>query len=125
MNELTKGQSCILLRNGMQVWIDNDKAEKLQVILQDITESKFIKFEDKTLNTADITGVFTAFDLEEFNRIKNGEWKCKKGNWHAKGEDCRCGWSNTEDWEEPKTGESTGKGLEALRNTVQEMRNSL
>jgi len=88
MKELMKAQSCIILRNGMQIWIDTDKTDILQDKLQTITGSKFIKVENKTINSADITGIFPAADLDEFIRIKRGEWKCKKGQWHAKGEQC-------------------------------------
>ena len=86
MNELAKQQSCIVMRNGMHIWIDKDKAEHLHKALNSITESKFINFDGKTLNTADITGLFTAQDIDEFSRIKRGEWQDKKGEWHAKNE---------------------------------------
>jgi hypothetical protein len=72
----------------MQIWIDTDKTDRLQDALQTITGSKFIKVGDKTINSADITGIFPAADLDEFIRIKRGEWKCKKGKWHAKNEEC-------------------------------------
>jgi hypothetical protein len=125
MNELTKKIMCIKMRDGVELWIEDDRIDNLKSYLKSLTGTKFIEIGSEMINSADITGIYEATTMAEVVRRRNGEWKCKKGNWHAKGEDCRCGWSNTEDWEEPKTGESTGKGLEALRNTVQEMRNSL
>jgi len=88
--ELTNLQMCILMRNGMQIWIDKEKALKLQDILQGIDNNKFIRYENITINTADITGIFTPLDLDDFIKIKRGNWKCKRGNWHTKEQDCDC-----------------------------------
>lgn len=86
--ELSKIQMCVLLRNGMQIWVEKEKADKLQNILQGIDNSKFIKYENITINTADITGVFEAKDLDNYTKIKKGQWQCKKGYWHSKEEEC-------------------------------------
>lgn len=118
MNELSKIQYCIIMRNGMQIWVDQEKAEKLQNALAKITESKFINFENKTLNSADITGVFPAKDMDEYIRIKRGEWKCKKGFWHAKNEECP-GHREVVDYTPPTV------NIRASQETVDKVRKSL
>jgi len=84
--KLTKTQMCIVLRNNIQIWIDKEKATKFQQVLQNITSSKFIQLDDQTINTADITGIFNSQTLEEYTRLKRGQWKDKKGKWYGKNE---------------------------------------
>lgn len=88
--ELTKKQMCLYMRNGVMIWIDEDNVKKLEKVLQSITGHKFVLFEEQTINTADVVGIFSPEAIEDLTRRKNGGWKCKKGNWHDKGEDCMC-----------------------------------
>lgn len=90
MTQLSKQQSCLVVRNGIEVWLDSDKAAKLRTILATSEHHRFITFEDRVINTADITGLFTPADMDEHSRRKNGQWKCNGGNWHDKGEKCQC-----------------------------------
>ncbi len=83
---LVKSQMVVILRNGIEVWLDQDKAEKLQAILKEINGSKFISFEGQTFNTADITGVFTPQTMNELGAKKRGEWVCEQGYRHSKEE---------------------------------------
>ena len=90
--ELTKNLYCIQLRTGVEIWVERERVERLQKILESVNSSKFIMFEDQTINTADIVGIFTAQTMEELIRKRNGEWKCsKKSRWHKKGDECACG----------------------------------
>lgn len=90
-NQLAKAMMCIQMRSGVEIWIEEDKAERLQDVLEKITESKFIRFEKQTFNTADVVGVFLAGTMSDTTRRKNGMWQCQNGNWHDKGErDCSC-----------------------------------
>jgi len=84
MNELAKSLYCVELRNGIQLWLEEEKADKIRHILL-TTENKFIQYEEQTINVADIVGVFRASTMEEATRRKNGQWKDKKGNWQEKG----------------------------------------
>lgn len=86
--ELTKNLYCVQMRTGVEIWVEEDRASVLQGILLNISSSKFILFEDQTINTADIVGVFPAKTMEEATRRKNGEFKCKSGNWHTREESC-------------------------------------
>ncbi len=88
--DVSKNLFCIVLRGGMEVWLEQDRATALQDVLQRITSSKFIMVDDQTLNTADITGVFKAATMADATRRKNGQWSCQHGGWHDKGEQCGC-----------------------------------
>lgn len=96
MNELTKKLMCVQMRSGVEIWVEDGKAQRLQDALGMITQSKFIRFEDQTFNTADIVGVFEAKTMSDLTRRKNGEWQCQRGQWHGKGEKCECVALNTE-----------------------------
>ena len=89
-NEITKNLMCIQMRSGVEIWMEQERAEKLQVVLQEITGSKFIRFDDQTINTADVVGVFSAANMADHTRRKNGEWKCQSNIWHQRGEKCNC-----------------------------------
>lgn len=78
------------MRSGVEIWLEQERAERLQEELQKITQSKFIRLDDQTMNTADIVGVFAASTMSEHTRRKNGEWQCQKGVWHKRHEDCGC-----------------------------------
>lgn len=123
-NELAMDLMCIAMRNGVELWMESDKANKLQEALQGITQSKFVRYEGQTINTADIVGVFNAKTMEEYKRRKNGEWQCRYGNWHDRQQECSC---RTEEGEatsfvaEEITDEqrlANMKALEALRARI-------
>ena len=90
--ELSVNLYCVCMRNGVKIWVEKSKAEELQSVLQRIDGNKFILFENQTMNSADIVGVFSAETMEDLVHEKNGEWKCDKGNWHKKFTDCECGY---------------------------------
>lgn len=90
MQELSKNLYCIQMRSGVEIWEEKDKVEKLQQVLSTIKSSTFIHFEDQTINSADIVGIFRAETMSDYTTRKNGGWKCKNGEWHSKGEKCEC-----------------------------------
>ena len=90
MNEISKSLMCVQMRSGVEVWVEAERAEALQDVLGKISGSKFIRFDEQTLNTADIVGVFRASTMADVTRRKNGQWQCHRGTWHDKGEDCPC-----------------------------------
>lgn len=100
MNEISKNIQCISIRNGVELWIDEDRANEISGILSKVSSHTFIKLEGRLINTADISGIFTAQDMEESTRRRNGEWKCRWNIWHGKGTKCEC-----------KTREMTGDEL--------------
>lgn len=89
--ELSRPQKCVQIRTGVEIWVDYEKSEKLQSILEGITSHKFIRFEGQTFNTADLVGVFTPDRLEDVRRRRNGQWRCEKGAYHDKDiKECDC-----------------------------------
>lgn len=87
MNEIAKKQRCLLLRQDIEIWIDEDKAEKIDIYLQNHKQG-FAKIEGRTINLIEVVGLFYPEDLEDRKRRKLGQWKCKYGKWHGKNEYC-------------------------------------
>ena len=90
MNEVSKQLVCVVLRNGIELWVESDRANNLIANLRTATGSKFIGFEDQMINSADIVGVFTPQTMEDSIRRKNGQWKCNLNTWHERQERCEC-----------------------------------
>ena len=90
MTALSKSLMCVQMRSGVEIWVEGERAMRLQNILEGIRETKFIRFENQTFNTADIVGVFEASTMSDLTRRRNGEWRCGQGHWHQKGERCEC-----------------------------------
>jgi hypothetical protein len=88
--KLTKRLQCIIVRGDIQIWVEKDRADVLRQRLNQPNCPQFIEYEERMINRADIVGVYEAVDLEEQTRRRNGNWKCKEGNWHDRGEKCEC-----------------------------------
>lgn len=76
------------MRSGVELWLENESLIKLQQLLDNIKQSTFVHFGDRTINTADIVGIFTPEDMVEHTHRKNGHWKCENEHWHDKFEKC-------------------------------------
>lgn len=90
MTEITKIQKCLITRNGIEIWLDQEKWEKLEEILNSNPNQRFINIESRLVNIADIVGIFKPEDLINRDRKKSGEWRCKQGKWHTRNEKCDC-----------------------------------
>lgn len=90
--ELSKELVCLLLRNGIQFWLEKDRATNLESKLSDKTKP-FFDLDGNIVNKSDVTGIFAATVIEEMTRRKNGQWFCKEGYWHDRGEKCEDCWS--------------------------------
>lgn len=121
-NKIVKSQKCIYLRNGIQLWIEEgEKLSRLEDMLARLEGNARIQWEGRTINTADLVGIFLPVDLEELTRRKNGESQCSYGTWHKKNDDCAC-WRKYEenqlrDWSEPEpepTEEERRENMEAI-----------
>jgi len=88
---LLKNLFCIQMRSSAEIWVEKERAQKLQTLLEGISTHRFVLFEDETVNTADIVGIFSAETMLEVAHRKNGEWKCEHGRWYGKFEKCQCG----------------------------------
>lgn len=89
-NALSKTLHCIQMRSGVEIWVGGESLERLQRALDTLEGSRFISFEGRHFNTADLVGIFTAQDMENCTRRKNGQWQCVTGRWHDKSEKCGC-----------------------------------
>lgn len=88
MTALSKELVCVLIRGDMEFWMENERADHLRRALE--ANPRFIDIDGATINTYEIVGIFPAAAMEEKTRRKNGEWRCKVGNWHEKGQSCHC-----------------------------------
>ena len=98
--EIANKQKCIVIRYGIEIWIDEEKWKKLEYAL-DNQIGQFYDIEGRRVNKADLVGIFYPIDLEEMKRRKNGEFKCSYGQWHNRGEVCEC-WKKKIDIENDK-----------------------
>lgn len=89
-NKLTKRQMCFLSRDGSMLWVDEEKALRIQHDLEEKTIHGHFRVEGRTLNTVEITGVYFPEDIEDMTRRKNGQWKCLAGEWHERNMRCEC-----------------------------------
>lgn len=87
MKEISQHLKCILMRNGIEIWVES---EKVDLILPALERVRFIDVDGELINTADITGIHTPERMEEVKRNKGGQWKCKQDRWHDKGKICDC-----------------------------------
>lgn len=90
-NEIAKGQKCIVIRNGVHIWIEEgERLEKLEAILRNVEGNARFQWEGRTINTADLVGIFLPADMEDMTLRKNGKWQCDKGSWHSRQDKCEC-----------------------------------
>lgn len=95
---LARPQKCVIIRGGFEIWVDVEKANRLQDTLQNLTSHLFITWGDDQFNTADVTGIFSPATMDERTRRKNGQWQCQAGEWHDRFEKCACGSREKREW---------------------------
>lgn len=105
MTQLSKNLVCILMRSGIQIWIESDRAASLKSQIETSKQSIFVNFNDQFINTADISGIFTADLMEDLTRRKNGEYKCRSNVWHPRNTKCDCEANAWQDQQFKKTDE--------------------
>ncbi len=88
--EIAKELKIVVMRNGVEIALEGDKLELFERVLSQHEGSQFIKLEGRTINTADLSGVFLPGDVEVLYMRKRGMWQCDKGRWHKRNEDCYC-----------------------------------
>lgn len=90
MTQLTKNLMCIQMRSGVELWVEGERVAALQRMLETMAGHKFVNFDNQSINTADIVGIFSAATMEDVKRRKNGQWQCGSGKWHDRGSKCEC-----------------------------------
>ena len=114
---ITKNLRCVLLRNGVEIWAEEERMAGLIQTIQNIKESKFVSYDGEIFNTADITGIFTPATMDDYTRIKNKQWKCKRGTWHNYREPCDC---PEPQWERDERSRTVAEEIKAQRLTNNE-----
>ena len=91
MNELSKNSLAIVMLNGVEIWLEEERVNTIMTALAMGAGSKFIKINGEFINTADIIGAFMPATMEANIRRKNGQWQCRiAGTWHDRKEKCDC-----------------------------------
>lgn len=93
--ELSKNLVCILMRSGVEIWVETGRAENLKRQIEGAAGSMFVRYENQFINTADISGIYTAEVMADLTRRKNGEYKCRQGTWQQYRSRCDC---EQDDW---------------------------
>lgn len=100
MNEVSNSLVCICIRNGVEIWVEQERAQNLVAMFTAPNPPQFVAYEGRLINRADLVGIFNPSDMEEHTRRKNGEWKCKRGTWHPRNRECECR-TPLEEWRPP------------------------
>lgn len=90
MTQLSKNLMCIQMRSGVEIWAEQERVEELQKILKTLKSHIFVNYDNQTVNTADIVGIFDAETMSNHTHRKNGQWQCDSSKWHDKFEKCEC-----------------------------------
>ena len=79
MNEITKQQKCIVLRNRIVIWIDEDIAKSIKADLCNSNGNiQFIEVAGELLNVQTIDGIFKDSTINTWERQKKGLASDKK-----------------------------------------------
>ncbi len=88
--ELTTPQKIIVMKSGLPLFVSIDRAENLEQILAGGSGHRFVKIDEKTINSAEIEGIYSAEQYDELQKVKQGQWVCRFKVWHNRREECEC-----------------------------------
>lgn len=89
--EITKELKVIVIKNGIEVYLEGERLERFENALQELGgQHKLVRIEGRSINTAELVGIFYPEDLEVVYMRKRGMWQCEKGTWHKRNEECYC-----------------------------------
>lgn len=83
-------QMCILIRGGIEIWIEKDEAEVLMKAIEENKVQRFIRINNQFINVADIQGIFPYESIKEREEKSNETWVCRNQVTHNKREYCHC-----------------------------------
>lgn len=78
------------MKNGLPIWTTEIRVNALESILAAGAGHKFVKIDDRTINSAEIQGIYTPAQYEEIANLKQGMWQCAEKKWHKRKEECEC-----------------------------------
>lgn len=90
--ELTKELAAVCMMGGVIIWVERERIAPLEAIFgRPRTDwPQFIEIDGEMVNPSRVEGIFTSTRMDEMQRRRNGQWVCKAGKWHDRGEKCDC-----------------------------------
>jgi hypothetical protein len=84
--EIVKQLNCILLKNGIELWMEKEKAIRVMMLVEKAPKGTMIRLEDFDceFGREEVSGRYTAKLMEDRLRLRQGQWKGKDGKWHDK-----------------------------------------
>lgn len=116
---IAKIQKCLVMRNGIEIWLDADKSERVEMALV-ASPKGMLRLEGRLINAVDIIGIYLPEDLTDMQNRKQGMWKCKHNKWHNKGDDCTCH-TNRDDYQEMKITQGSPEVAAAIEKTREQL----
>ena len=86
LKTLTDKTHILFLFNNERVHLTKNQAKQCQEAV--VANKEFIALDDKLFRSRSIQYIMPAADVEKAQRIKRGEWICRYGKWHQRGEEC-------------------------------------
>lgn len=88
--QVSKPLLAVRMMSGVTLWFAADKVEMLKTILSSPRAQwpAFVEVEREMINPVSVEGIYTPDAMEREMRIKQGEWLCRAGEWHSRGEKC-------------------------------------
>lgn len=86
--DLTDKTMVVVTRLG-DFWVNPDRAMNVAAAKQQDPQGT-IEMDGSFIGCQQIDGILTAFQYDDYNRKRNGQWQCKYKTWHAKFEQCAC-----------------------------------
>lgn len=89
MNEVSVSLWCVLLNGNIEKWVEEKNADIVRMAVK--RGDKFIEIGGELINTFSVVGVFSPATMADRFRARNGEWKCRHGEWWTKNDrTCEC-----------------------------------
>ena len=88
--EITNKTKCLLTKQGIEIWIDDNQAEKISELINK-SDVKIFEIEGQTISVWSVEGIFDADYVYRQRKTKAGMWQCEFcKRWHPKFEECGC-----------------------------------
>ena len=75
---IRKIQKCLMVRNGIDIWIDEDKSNAIKIYMLKNFDNNFIEVEGNMINIKDIIGIFSNSLVIDLERRKAGNSRDEK-----------------------------------------------
>ena len=75
---IRKIQKCLMVRNGIDIWIDEDKSNAIKIDMLKNFDNNFIEVEGNMINIKDIIGIFSNSLVIDLERRKAGNSRDEK-----------------------------------------------